>query len=84
MSGLKINFMKSEVLCIGGDNDIAKSYSELFHCQIGSFPMKYLGVPVSATGLKESDWDFIDMRFIKKNLGLGKVMVCPLGQKRPC
>jgi hypothetical protein len=48
MSRLKINFEKSEVLLVGGDNDLVISYAEIFNCQIRIFPIKYLGVPISA------------------------------------
>jgi hypothetical protein len=48
MSGLKINFKKSEVLIIGGDNTTAVAYADIFTCQISMFPLKYLGVPISA------------------------------------
>ena len=30
MSGLKVNFLKSEVLCIGGDDEVLAFHSELF------------------------------------------------------
>src|SRR4051812_19010996 len=63
MSGLKINFLKSEVLCIRGDDGILQYYYDLFNCQIGHFPMRYLGVPVSFTTLKVSDWDYVDGKF---------------------
>jgi hypothetical protein len=66
MSGLKINYQKSEIFLIGGDNDIANSYTDMFGCQIGTLPMKYLGVPVSFRGLKKSDLNFIDIKFTKK------------------
>jgi hypothetical protein len=66
MSGLKISFMKSEVFMIGGDNQIAEFYSDMFGCQVGSLPMKYLGVPISFVSLKNSDWDFVDGRMINK------------------
>ena len=65
MSVLKINFLKSEVLCIGGDDEILDFYSELFNCQIGHFPMKYLGVPVSYSTLHAIDLDFVDDKFLK-------------------
>ena len=42
MSGLKINFLKSEILCVGGDDELLTFYSDLFNCQIGHFPMRYL------------------------------------------
>jgi hypothetical protein len=32
---------------IGGDNVVAKFYPEMFNCQVGLLPMKYLGVPVT-------------------------------------
>lgn len=43
MAGLKINFLKSEVLIINDENDWA-------------FPIKYLGVPVSPSRLHVADW----------------------------
>jgi hypothetical protein len=66
MSGLKINYQKSEIFLIGGDNDIASFYADMFGCQIGNLPMKYLGVPVSFRCLKNSDLDFVESKFIKK------------------
>jgi hypothetical protein len=43
MSGLKINFEKSEVLLIQSDDAKLQSYTELFNCQPGFWPIKYLG-----------------------------------------
>ena len=57
MSGLEINFAKSEVLIINGDDDKNPLYAELFNCQIGNFPLKYLGVPVSRGRLHVCDWN---------------------------
>uniref|UniRef100_A0A453QG48 Reverse transcriptase zinc-binding domain-containing protein n=1 Tax=Aegilops tauschii subsp. strangulata TaxID=200361 RepID=A0A453QG48_AEGTS len=65
MSGLKINFLKSEILCVGGDDDLLTFYSDLFNCQIGHFPMRYLGVPVSFSTLRALDWSFVDEKFLK-------------------
>ena len=47
MSGLNINFIKSEVLLIHGGLDKCLSFAYIFNCQVGSFPIKYLGVPIS-------------------------------------
>jgi hypothetical protein len=55
MSGLKINFEKSEVLLIGGDNNLALEYPDIFNCQIGMPPLRYLGVPISARKLRVID-----------------------------
>jgi hypothetical protein len=66
MSGLKINYQKSEIFLMGGDNNTAEFYSSLFGCQVGTFPMKYLGVPVTFRNLRVSDLDPLDKKFIKK------------------
>jgi hypothetical protein len=44
MSGLKINFSKSEVVVVNGNDEIANRSVHIFNCQVGQFPIKYLGV----------------------------------------
>jgi hypothetical protein len=66
MSGLKINFEKSEVLILGGDDNIAESYADVFNCQIGSFPIKYLGVPISASRFHVADRSRLEEKLEKK------------------
>lgn len=56
MAGLKINFNKSELVMINDDKNLADSYAEIFNYQIGYFPIKYLGVPVSPSRLHIIDW----------------------------
>jgi len=56
MSGLKINFGKSEIIMIHGDESKHKMYANIFNCQFGVFPIKYLGVPVSPSRLHVKDW----------------------------
>ena len=51
MSSLKINFLKSEVLMVIEDDIKCNFYVEMFNCKTGSWPMKYLGVPVSGSSL---------------------------------
>lgn len=55
MAGLKINFYKSEVLTVNDEGNWATTYAEIFNCQIGSFPIKYVGVPVSPSRLHVID-----------------------------
>ena len=55
-AGLKINFNKSEILMINDEENWGNQYAEIFNCQVGLFPIKYLGVPVSPSKLKVSDW----------------------------
>jgi hypothetical protein len=66
LSGLKINFDKSEVLLIGGDNDISLQYAEIFNCNISLFPLKYLGVPISAGRLHVIDSIKLEEKATKK------------------
>jgi hypothetical protein len=56
MAGLKINFNKSEIVMLNDHDNLAISYAEIFNCQIGYFPIKYLGVPVSPRRLHVIDW----------------------------
>jgi hypothetical protein len=39
LSGLKVNFHKSELFYFGEANDDAKLYADLFGCGIGQFPI---------------------------------------------
>ena len=56
MAGLKINFLKSEIMTINVEENWAAIYAEIFNCQMGTFPIKYLGVPVSLSRLHVADW----------------------------
>lgn len=75
MAGLKINFHKSEVLTVNDEDNWAATYAEIFNCQIGTFPIKYLGVPVSPSRLHVIDWLPLLERMLK-NLISGKVGLC--------
>ena len=55
MSGLKINFSKSEVIMVSQDDVKGVNFSNLFNCAIGKWPIKYLGVPVSGSRLHVAD-----------------------------
>ena len=66
MSGLKINFDKSEVFVIGGDNETDLIYAEMFGCQVSTLPMRYLGVPITYSALKNIEFDFLDAKIIIK------------------
>jgi len=56
MSDLKINFSKSEVIMISQDGEKTLRYAEMFNCATGSWPIKYLGVPVSGNRIQISNW----------------------------
>jgi hypothetical protein len=56
LAGLKINFNKSKIFMINDSENLGQMYVEMFNCQVVLFPFKYLGVPVSPSRLKVSDW----------------------------
>lgn len=47
MSGLRINYHKSEVLVMGVDSLEQERIANMFNCKVGSLPMVYLGIPIS-------------------------------------
>jgi hypothetical protein len=56
MSGLKINFHKSEVICLGDAKNRSMDFEEIFTCKSGVLPMKYLGIPIDEKILNLKDW----------------------------
>jgi hypothetical protein len=45
MSGLRINYHKSEVVTFGVDEDCKTMIANTLNCKKGVLPMKYLGSP---------------------------------------
>jgi hypothetical protein len=74
-SGLKINFHKSEIYCFGQAKDLEENYMDLFGCESGSFPFKYLGIPIHYRKLRNGEWKPVEDRFETK-LGnwIGKLL----------
>jgi hypothetical protein len=52
MSSLKLNYLKSEIITVGGDNDTMTFYDEILNCQVGNLPIKYLEICVTFSNLK--------------------------------
>jgi hypothetical protein len=75
LSGLKINFHKSELFCFEKAKDSQNEYKEIFGCAIGALPFKYLGIPIHFRKLLIKEWKIIEDRF-EKNLAswIGKIL----------
>jgi hypothetical protein len=56
MSGLKINFHKSEIICLGNSVNSERLYADIFTCPPSGLPMKYLGVQIDNKKLCKSLW----------------------------
>jgi len=66
LSGLKINFHKSEIFCFGQAKEMEHHYSQLFGCQSGMYPFRYLGIPMHFRKLRNADWRIVEEKFEKK------------------
>lgn len=66
LSGLKINFHKSEVFCYGEAKEFERDYSQIFGCDMGSLPFRYLGIPMHHRKLRNADWKEVEERFQKR------------------
>ena len=62
LSGLKINFYKSELFCFGEAQDEASVYAELSGCAQGQFPITYLGIPIHYRRLTNAEWKLVEER----------------------
>lgn len=60
MSGLKINFHKSEIFCFGDAAEAAADYTGRFGCAHGQVRIKYLGIPIHYRRLTIAEWKYVD------------------------
>ncbi|WVZ50906.1 LOW QUALITY PROTEIN: hypothetical protein U9M48_002112 [Paspalum notatum var. saurae] len=75
LSGLKINFHKSEIFFLERQNYIRKN---TYIYLDGVFPFKYLGIPMHYRKIQNKDWVEIEERFQKK-LGSWKGKLLSVG-----
>jgi hypothetical protein len=55
LSGMKINYHKSDMTAINLDEGEINQFAKVFCCKIGTFPFKYLGVPLHHDKLRRED-----------------------------
>lgn len=65
LSGLKINFQKSGLFCFGDAAESTPEYAEIFECQLGQFPIRYLGIPIHYWRLTIAEWKHVEERLEK-------------------
>jgi hypothetical protein len=78
--GLEINFHKSEMYCFGEARGLQDEYSAVFGCQSGSFPFKFLGIPMHFRKLSNKDWKVVEER-IEKRLSSWKGKYLSVGRR---
>lgn len=69
LSGMKIKFNKSDLLTINVDEEVSNILSQIFCCKRGTFPLKYLGVPLHFAKLRREDLQPIVDKIIKRICG---------------
>ena len=69
LSGHKIDFHKSEMFCFGEAQGSVQEYTQIFGCELGWFPFRYLGIPMNYRKLNNKDWKEVQDRFEKKLSG---------------
>jgi hypothetical protein len=55
LSGMKINYNKSDLVPVNLEEEETKMYARIFYFKLGSFPFKYLGVPLHHEKLRRED-----------------------------
>jgi hypothetical protein len=55
ISGMKINYNKSDMVPVNLGEEETLQYSRIFYCKVGYFPFKYLGVPLHYEKLRRED-----------------------------
>jgi hypothetical protein len=66
MSGLKINYHKSEVMVVGVPAEERARIARLLNCKEGTLPMKYLGIPASNMKLYSADLIYVGVKVEKR------------------
>jgi hypothetical protein len=66
LSGLKINFDKSELFWYGEAIQMKGHYTNLFRCGLGQYPFRYLGISMHHKKISNVDWKVIKEKFEKK------------------
>jgi hypothetical protein len=68
MSRMKINFDKSEVFTMGLSEEEQQETVRVLNCKLGSFPMKYLGMPISDCKVTKAQLKYVSDK-TEKRLG---------------
>ena len=56
LTGLKINYHKSEVIVFGADQGEQQRVANILNYKVGALPMQYLGLPISDRHLRANSF----------------------------
>ena len=80
LSGMKINFDKSEMVPLNISEEDGQELARLLGCKVVKLPIMYLGVPLHWRKLSESDWLPL-IEKLEKRLQSWKGKLMSLGKK---
>jgi hypothetical protein len=63
---LKYTFTKASFSAFGRVKDMEYRCKEIFGCESGSLPFKYLGVPIHHIKFRNSEWNSVGSCFVAK------------------
>ena len=66
LSGLIINYNKSELFCFGEAREVESDYMNIFGCQVAETPLTYLRIPLHFKRISNKDRKVIEDRFERK------------------
>ena len=66
VSGLKINMSKSNILGLGVDDDIVSSLADWVGCEVGVWPINYLGLPLGGNPRSRNFWEPVISKVTKR------------------
>jgi hypothetical protein len=69
VSSMIINFHKSECILMNVEDEVGHQIAHLLNCPIGSFPLKYLGIPLHFDRLKRDDLQHVLDKIIRRAAG---------------
>jgi hypothetical protein len=68
MPGLKIDCHKSEVMVLGVPREESAKIARLLNCREGTWPMRYLGIPISNMKLYSAGLMYVEVKIEKRRL----------------
>jgi hypothetical protein len=66
MSGLRINYQKSEIFVLEAAIEKQREVADIFNCNIGNFPLKYLGVMLDKYYMSSNDFAYVYQKVEKR------------------
>ena len=83
VSGLKINMAKSTLLEMGVDEDSITSLAESVGCEVGAWPITYLGMRLGGNPCSRSFWELVITKVSKRLDGWKRAFLSKGGKLTP-